>query len=125
MEEFLRKSARKVLIKLKYDQLNDDFNEQLKGRLDRNRDSVPNMIVIEREDGHRFMVKSDAGEGLKATLSMKKDIEEFTGENTVELLFYIPIEPRSCPLIAAICAESGEIILYDAIEKRCDNLIYF
>ncbi|MCP5102646.1 MAG: DNA polymerase III subunit alpha [bacterium] len=87
LEEFLRKSARKILIKLKYEQLNDEFNELLKVRLDRNRDSVPYLIEIKREDGNRFIVKSDAGEGLKATLSMKKDIEAFTGENTVELLF--------------------------------------
>lgn len=87
LEEFLRKSARKILIKLNYGQLNDGFNEALKERLDRNRDSVAYLIVIMNSDGKRVFVKSDEGEGLKATLSMKRDIEELTGEHTVELLF--------------------------------------
>jgi DNA polymerase-3 subunit alpha len=87
LEDFLRKSARKVLIKLNYDQLNDQFNEALKQRLDWNSDSVPYLIVIKSADGKRVFVKSDEGEGLNATLSMKKDIEELTGEDTVELLF--------------------------------------
>lgn len=87
LEDFLRKSARKILIKLNYDQLKDSFNEALKERLDRNGDSVPYLIVIKNSDGKRVFVKSDEGEGLKATLSMKRDIEELTGEHTVELLF--------------------------------------
>ncbi|MCP4149547.1 MAG: DNA polymerase III subunit alpha [bacterium] len=87
LEEFLKKKARKVLIMLKYEQLNDEFNEALKERLVRNSDSVPYMIVITRTDGNRVMVDSEMGDGLKATLSMKKDIEELTNENTVEILF--------------------------------------
>ncbi len=87
LEEFLKKQARKIIIKLRYDQLNDRFNEDLKHRLERNRDSVPYMIVITNKEGKRVIVRSDAGEGLRPTLSMKKDLEEVTRENTVEILF--------------------------------------
>jgi DNA polymerase-3 subunit alpha len=87
LEEFLKKKARKILIKLSYDQLTDHFNEELKGRLRRNKDSVPYLIMIKSSDGKRVFVGSDAGEGIKATLSMKKDIEALTGEDTVEILF--------------------------------------
>ena len=52
-----------------------------------NRDSVPYLIVVNRADGTRAVIDSDAGEGLKATVSMKNDIEELTGENTVEIMF--------------------------------------
>jgi DNA polymerase-3 subunit alpha len=87
LEEFLKKKARKILLKLDYSQLNNGFNKELKKRLSRNQDSVAYMIVINKSDGNRIIVDSDAGEGLKATLSMKKDIEELTGENSVEILF--------------------------------------
>jgi DNA polymerase-3 subunit alpha len=86
LEEFLKKKARKIIIKVDYNQLNDRFNEELKERLIRNNDAVPYLIMI-RSKGKRVFVRSDAGEGLKPTLSMKKDIEELTGENTVEILF--------------------------------------
>ena len=85
--EFLKKKARKILIKLDYDQLNDSFNEALRERLNRNRDSVPYLIVITNAEGKQVFVRSDEGEGLKATLSMKKGIEELTSENSVEILF--------------------------------------
>ncbi len=87
LEEFLKKKARKILIKLNYDQLTDTFNEQLKERLRNNKDSVPYLIMIKSSDGKRVFVGSDAGEGIKATLSMKRDIEELTGEDTVEIMF--------------------------------------
>ena len=87
LEDFLKKKARRIVIKLAYDQLNDEFDETLKRRLESNRDSVPYMIVITNADGNRVIVSSDEGEGLRATLSMKKDIEELTGENSVEILF--------------------------------------
>ena len=87
LADFLKKRARKILIKLDYDQLNDSFNEALKGRLNRNRDSVPYMIVITNSEGKQVFVSSDEGEGLKATLSMKKDMEEVAGEDSVEILF--------------------------------------
>jgi len=87
LADFLKKRARKILIKLDYDQLNDSFNEALKERLNRNRDSVPYMIVITNSEGKQVFVSSDEGEGLKATLSMKKDMEEVAGEDSVEILF--------------------------------------
>ncbi len=45
------------------------------------------MIVIVRADGYRVVMNSEEGHGLKATASMKKDIEKLTGENSVEILF--------------------------------------
>ncbi|MCU0287292.1 MAG: DNA polymerase III subunit alpha, partial [Acidobacteria bacterium] len=87
LEDFLKKKARKILIKLNYEQLDDCFNQNLRERLTRNIDSVPYLIMIKRADGKRVFVSSNAGEGIKASLSMKKDIEELTGEDTVEILF--------------------------------------
>jgi DNA polymerase-3 subunit alpha len=87
LADFVKKKARRIVINLDYDQLNDEFNEVLKQRLDQNRDSVPYMIRITNSDGNRVVVRSDEGEGLRATLAMKKDIEELTGENSVQILF--------------------------------------
>ena len=87
LESSLKKQARKVIIKLRYDQLSDAFNEKLSERLDKNKDSVPYMIAVYTEDGYRTGIQTESGHGLKATLSMKEDIESLTGENTVEILF--------------------------------------
>ncbi|MCP5053586.1 MAG: DNA polymerase III subunit alpha [bacterium] len=87
LEPFLKKQARKVIIRLKYDQLSKSFTEKLNERLHENRDSVPYMIVIDTEDGFRSVINSEPGRGLRATLAMKKDIEVLTNESTVEILF--------------------------------------
>lgn len=87
LESLLKKKARKVLITIRYAQIDESFNEKLKLKLERHKDSVPYMIVICREDGYRVVMNSENGEGLKATTSMKKDIEKLTGENSVEILF--------------------------------------
>ncbi|MCP4219316.1 MAG: DNA polymerase III subunit alpha [bacterium] len=87
LEDFLKKKARRVLIKLDYDQLNDEFNEALRERLTANTGSVPYMIVITNLEGKRVVVKSDDGEGLNANLLMKKDIEALTLANSVEIMF--------------------------------------
>ena len=87
LESLLKKKVRKVLITIRYTQIDESFNEKLKQKLERHKDSVPYMIVICREDGYRVVMNSEDGEGLKATTSMKKDIEKLTGENSVEILF--------------------------------------
>ncbi len=87
LESLLKKKARKVLITIRYGQIDEAFNEKLRQKLERHKDSVPYMIVICREDGYRVVINSEDGEGLKATTSMKKDIEKLTGENSVEILF--------------------------------------
>lgn len=87
LESLLKKKARKVLITIRYGQIDEAFNEKLRQKLERHKDSVPYMIVICREDGYRVVMNSEDGEGLKATTSMKKDIEKLTGENSVEILF--------------------------------------
>ncbi|MCK4762369.1 MAG: DNA polymerase III subunit alpha [Candidatus Aminicenantes bacterium] len=87
LEAALKKKARKIVIQVKYEWLSAEFNRKLKARIDANRDSVPYLIIINRPDGQRAGVMSEAGEGLKATVAMKNDFEELTGENTVEILF--------------------------------------
>jgi DNA polymerase-3 subunit alpha len=87
LESFLKKQARRIIIKLEHSQLNDTFMDSLNRKLYDNRDSVPYMIAIYTEDGFRTTINSGEGQGLRATLSMKKDIEELTGENTVEIRF--------------------------------------
>jgi len=87
LEEVVRKKARKIVIKINYDMLTDAFNRELKEKIAQNRDSVPYLIVVNRADGKRALIDSIEGDGLKATVSMKNDIETLTGENTVEILF--------------------------------------
>jgi DNA polymerase-3 subunit alpha len=87
LEASLKKQARKIIIKLNHEQLSDSFMDELIEKLDSNRDTVPYMIVIYTSDGYRYTINPDTGHGLKATLSMKKDIETLTSENTVEILF--------------------------------------
>lgn len=83
---FLKKRVRKVIIKLDYHLLDDVFNERFKERLNRHRDKTPYLIVILKGD-NRVKIASEDGEGLKPTLAMKKDLEELTGENTVEIVY--------------------------------------
>ncbi|MGD2084722.1 MAG: DNA polymerase III subunit alpha [Candidatus Aminicenantes bacterium] len=87
LETSLKKKARKIIIKLKHQQLSDSFMDELLEKLDANKDTVPYMVVIYTEDGYRITMNPGTGHGLKATLAMKKDIEALTSENTVEILF--------------------------------------
>jgi len=87
LEEVVRKKARKIVIRINYDMLNDAFNRELKEKIAQNRDSVPYLIVVNHSDGKRALIDSIEGDGLMATVSMKNDIEALTGENTVEILF--------------------------------------
>jgi hypothetical protein len=45
------------------------------------------MIVINHADNARVVINSEAGQGIRATASMKKDIEKLTGQNSIEILF--------------------------------------
>jgi len=87
LEAMLKKKARKILITINYDQIDESFNEKLQQKLEKNRDSVPYMIVINHTDSARVVINSEAGQGIKATASMKKDIEKLTGQNSIEILF--------------------------------------
>jgi DNA polymerase-3 subunit alpha len=87
LEAVLKKKARKILITINYDQIDESFNEKLQQKLEKNRDSVPYMIVINHADNARVVINSEAGQGIKATASMKKDIEKLTGQNSIEILF--------------------------------------
>jgi DNA polymerase-3 subunit alpha len=86
LEAFLKKQARKIIIKLNYEQLSDPFMDELVEKLEANQDTVPYLVVIYK-DGFRYTMNPGTGYGLKATLSMKKDLESLTSENTVEILF--------------------------------------
>ncbi|MBN2345481.1 MAG: hypothetical protein JXO51_03760, partial [Candidatus Aminicenantes bacterium] len=87
LEGTLKKKARKIVITIDYEQIDEGFNERLKLRLEKNRDSVPYMVVINHPDQARVVINSEPGQGLRATASMKKDIEKLTGPNSVEILF--------------------------------------
>jgi DNA polymerase-3 subunit alpha len=87
LEAMLKKKARKIVITIHYDQIDESFNEKLQLKLEKNRDSVPYMIVINHADNARVVINSEAGQGIKATASMKKDIEKLTGQNSIEILF--------------------------------------
>lgn len=88
LEVFLKKKARKVLIKINYSLLNEGFNKKLTEKLKKNHDSIPYILMVQLPDGFRTIIGSSSdGDGLKPTISMKKDIEKLTGENTVEILF--------------------------------------
>jgi DNA polymerase-3 subunit alpha len=86
LEAFLKKQARKIIIKLNYEQLSDSFMDELLEKLEANKDTVPYLVVIYK-NGYRITMDPGTDHGLKATLSMKKDIESLTSENTVEILF--------------------------------------
>ena len=87
LDVFLRKKARKIIIKINYQQINKTFNEKLNNLIDRNRDTTPYLIVIHRPDGYRTIVRSEENSGLKPTLAMKKELEKLIGENSVEIIY--------------------------------------
>jgi DNA polymerase-3 subunit alpha len=87
LEGMLKKKARKIVITIDYEQIDESFNEKLKQKLEKNRDSVPYMIVINHPDSARVVINSESGQGIRATASMKKDIEKLTGPNSIEILF--------------------------------------
>jgi DNA polymerase-3 subunit alpha len=87
LEGMLKKKARKIIITIRYDQIDESFNEKLKQKLEKNHDSVPYMVVIIHPDGARVVINSETGQGIRATAAMKKDIEKLTGPNSIEIMF--------------------------------------
>jgi hypothetical protein len=87
LEEFLKKQARRVVIKLKYEVLTESFMTELAEKIQENHDTVPFMIAVSTADKYHITIGSQEGQGLKPTLSMKKNLELLTGENTVEILY--------------------------------------
>lgn len=85
LEDFLKKNARKIMIKIDYEKLDDNFSEKLKNKLSNHKDSTPcYLVVINKEKKERVVIKTD---DLKPTITMKRDIEKLTGENSVEIIF--------------------------------------
>ncbi len=87
LEGMLKKKARKIVITIGYEQIDESFNDRLQQKLEKNRDSVPYMIVVNHPDSARVVINSEAGQGIRATAAMKKDIEKLTGPNSIEILF--------------------------------------
>ncbi len=87
LETFLKKKARKIVIKINCNQLTKSFNEKLNNIIKNNKDSIPYIIIIKHENGYKTTIKSSKKEGLKPTVSMKKDIEKLTGKSTVDILY--------------------------------------
>ncbi len=87
LEALLKKKARKIVITIGYEQIDEAFNDRLQQKLEKNRDSVPYMIVVNHPDSARVVINSEPGVGLRATAAMKKDVEKLTGPDSVEILF--------------------------------------
>jgi len=87
LEAMLKKKARKIVITIGYEQIDETFNERLQQKLEKNRDSVPYMVVVNHPDGARVVINSETGQGLRATAAMKKDIEKLTGPDSIEIMF--------------------------------------
>lgn len=87
LETFLKKKARKIQIKIAYSLLTPEFYEKLVAKFEKNSDSVPYEIMVIRDDGYQATIRPPEGTGLRATGSMKKDIEKLTGENSVEIIY--------------------------------------
>ncbi len=87
LEAVLKRKARKIVITIGYEQIDEAFNERLQQKLEKNRDSVPYMIVVNHPDSARVVINSEPGAGIRASAAMKKDIEKLTGPDTVEILF--------------------------------------
>ena len=83
----LKKKARKIVITIGYEQIDETFNDRLQQKLEKNRDSVPYMVVVNHPDGARVVINSETGQGLRATAAMKKDIEKLTGPDSIEIMF--------------------------------------
>ena len=65
-----------------------EFDEKLNDKIHSNRDSVPFIVVVSSSNGYRTIISSsEEGQGLKATITMKSDIEQLTGKNSVEILY--------------------------------------
>ncbi len=87
LEALLKKKARKIVITIGYEQIDEAFNDKLQQKLEKNRDSVPYMVVVNHPDSARVVINSEPGVGLRATAAMKKDVEKLTGPDSVEILF--------------------------------------
>ena len=87
LEAMLKKKARKIVITIGYEQIDETFNDRLQQKLEKNRDSVPYMVVVNHPDGARVVINSESGQGLRATAAMKKDIEKLTGPDSIEIMF--------------------------------------
>lgn len=87
LEEHLKKQTKRIVIKLKYDQLTEPFIDELEKKIRDNRSSIPFIVAVYTADNYRVDIKVEADEGLNASLSMKNDIESLVGESSVEILF--------------------------------------
>ncbi len=85
LEEFLKKNARKIMIKINYEDLDDSFSEKLKNKLLGQKGSTPcYLVVFNRLKNERAVIKTG---DIKSTIKTKKEIEKLTGENSVEIIF--------------------------------------
>jgi len=84
LDVLLKKRARKIMIAINYAMLTDEFSEDLKKKMEKYADSTPTYLVILKENKERVVIKSGS---LKPTITMKKDIEKITGQNTVQILY--------------------------------------
>jgi DNA polymerase-3 subunit alpha len=87
LETFLKKQARRVVLKMDYEQLNDRLLDRLMEKIGAHKDSVPYLAALYTPDGFRVTIGAGPEYGISATLAMKKDIESLLGEDSVEILF--------------------------------------
>jgi hypothetical protein len=67
--------------------LTPGFNKKLMERIERNADSVPFEIRVIKDGAYRATITAPEKTGIKSTVSMKRDIEKLTGENSVEIIY--------------------------------------
>ena len=87
-EEYLQKKAEAVIIHFPSHLITRRFIRDLKKALEKNRASTPYRIYIQTGDQKQVVLNPlEEQGGLDPTLAMKKEIEELTGENSVEIIY--------------------------------------
>lgn len=87
-EEYLKKKAVSVIIKFSSQLINANFIGGLKQALNNNKASTPYRIYVKIPDNKQVVLNPiDMAAGLDPTLVMKKEIEELTGKNSVEIIY--------------------------------------
>jgi DNA polymerase-3 subunit alpha len=87
-EEYLNKKAAGIVIKFPSHLIDNNFIANLKQAIHNNRASTPFRIYIQTPDNQQVVLNPSAlSAGLSPTLIMKKEIEQITGNNTVEIVY--------------------------------------
>ncbi len=87
LEEFLHKKARKVFVKMDHKDLTDEFSDKLFKLLEKHEGTTPYKLAIYMPDGKNVSLAETGFKGINPTLLMKKEIEDLTGRNKIEIIY--------------------------------------